>query len=57
MHVSDEEIEERKMEWNAPPLVSKGILGKYARLVSCASEGAVTDPFKSTPYKEVVKNR
>ncbi len=44
--VSDEEFEARRKEWVAPPLYSEGVLGKYARLVSCASKGAVTDLFE-----------
>ena len=46
MDVSDEEIERRRKDWVAPPLYSKGVMGKYARLVSCASIGAVTDAFE-----------
>ena len=41
--VSDEELKKRKENWQAPKLVSRGILAKYARSVSCASTGAVTD--------------
>ncbi|WP_156289780.1 dihydroxy-acid dehydratase [Oceanobacillus salinisoli] len=41
--VSEEELEARRKEWVAPPLYKKGILGKYAHTVSCASKGAVTD--------------
>ena len=42
--VSDEELSNRLKEWKEPPLrYSKGILYKYARLVSSASKGAVTD--------------
>ena len=44
LHLSDEIIAERKSTWQAPPLkVEKGILRKYAKLVSTASEGCVTD--------------
>ncbi len=46
MDVSDEELERRRKDWVAPPLYSKGVMGKYARLVSCASIGAVTDAFE-----------
>lgn len=46
MDVSEEELAERRKNWVAPPLYSKGVMGKYARLVSCASIGAVTDSFK-----------
>jgi dihydroxy-acid dehydratase len=42
--VSDEELKERRENWNQPPLAySQGVLYKYARLVSSASTGAVTD--------------
>jgi dihydroxy-acid dehydratase len=45
-HVSHEEIQERLKSWRAPvPRVTRGTLAKYARLVSDASEGAVTDIF------------
>lgn len=43
MHVSDQEIEERKQTTVIPPLYSRGVLGKYAHTVSSASKGAVTD--------------
>lgn len=46
MDVSKEELARRRKEWVAPPLYSKGVMGKYARLVSCASIGAVTDAFE-----------
>lgn len=45
MHVPDHVLQERKKSWTAPELVSRGVLGKYARTVSCASKGAVTDDF------------
>ncbi|RBW69480.1 dihydroxy-acid dehydratase [Bacillus taeanensis] len=42
--ITEEEYERRKKEWVQPPLkVTKGILGKYAKLASSASKGAVTD--------------
>ncbi|PTX63178.1 dihydroxy-acid dehydratase [Melghirimyces profundicolus] len=42
--LSEAELERRKKEWQAPPLpASRGVLNKYARLVSSASRGAVTD--------------
>jgi dihydroxy-acid dehydratase len=42
--VSDEKLSNRLKKWKEPPLrYSKGILNKYARLVSSASKGAVTD--------------
>ncbi len=38
------EIKTRKAEWKAPKAPYKmGVLAKYAKLVSSASEGAVTD--------------
>ncbi|MFS1511266.1 dihydroxy-acid dehydratase [Chengkuizengella sp. SCS-71B] len=44
MDVSEEEMEERKQQWKERPLrYSRGVLNKYARLVSSASKGAVTD--------------
>ena len=43
MNVSDEELERRRNNWEAPPLYTKGVLGKYAHNVTCASRGAVTD--------------
>ncbi len=41
--ISEEEFERRQQGWTAPPLHKKGVLGKYAHNVSCASVGAVTD--------------
>ncbi|WP_342388975.1 dihydroxy-acid dehydratase [Salinicoccus bachuensis] len=41
--VSEEEMDRRRGEWEAPPLYKKGVLGKYAHNVTCSSEGAVTD--------------
>ncbi|QMW02744.1 dihydroxy-acid dehydratase [Spirosoma foliorum] len=44
LHVSDEELAQRKSEWKQPaPLFTKGVLGKYIRNVKSASEGCVTD--------------
>ncbi len=46
MDVSDEELERRKGNWVAPQLkFKKGVMYKYAKTVSCASEGCVTDEF------------
>jgi dihydroxy-acid dehydratase len=43
--VSDAEIEARLADYEPPaPAVTKGVLAKYASLVSSASEGAVTQP-------------
>jgi dihydroxy-acid dehydratase len=42
--VSAEEMAARLQDWKEPPLrYSRGVLNKYARLVSSASKGAVTD--------------
>jgi len=44
--VSEEELAKRKTNWKQPELKhKKGVLYKYARTVSCASEGCVTDEF------------
>lgn len=43
--VSEEEFEKRRQGWTAPPLHTRGVLGKYAHNVSCSSIGAVTDFF------------
>ncbi len=44
--VSDEELAKRKEKWVAPELkFKKGVLYKYARSVSSASQGCVTDEF------------
>ncbi len=44
VELSDDEIEERRKNWTAPDLKFKsGILYKYAKNVSTASEGCVTD--------------
>ena len=44
LEISDSELAERKLKWKAPKLkVSSGVLYKYAKLVSSASKGCVTD--------------
>jgi dihydroxy-acid dehydratase len=44
--ISDEEIAKRKAAWVRPePRYTRGVLAKYAKLVSTASEGAVTDKY------------
>ena len=46
LHVSEDEINKRKLNWKKPKLkVNKGSLFKYARFVSSASKGCVTDEF------------
>ena len=43
--ISDEEIEARLAAYEPPaPSVTRGVLAKYAALVSSASEGAITEP-------------
>jgi dihydroxy-acid dehydratase len=44
LNVNDAELDQRRAAWRAPkPPYSTGVLGKYARQVSCSSKGAVTD--------------
>ena len=44
VEVSVIEMKRRRRSWKAPkPFASRGVLAKYARTVSSASEGAVTD--------------
>ena len=46
LEVSEDELDLRKEKWIAPPLkVSSGVLYKYAKTVSPASLGCVTDEF------------
>ena len=43
MRVPDDELGARRSEWTAPePTYTRGVMAKYAKLVSSASEGAVT---------------
>ncbi|HUW00426.1 MAG TPA: dihydroxy-acid dehydratase [Gallionella sp.] len=44
LNVNDEEVARRRAAWQPPePRYTRGVLAKYARLVSTASKGAVTD--------------
>ncbi len=44
VNVDAEELEQRRRKWQQPePYTTRGLLAKYAKLVSSASEGAVTD--------------
>lgn len=44
LHVSEEELSQRRRNWQAPPpRYTRGVLAKYAKLVSSSSIGAVTD--------------
>ena len=46
LHVDDAELAIRRAAWTAPaPYATRGTLAKYAKLVSSASEGAVTDKY------------
>ncbi|MEQ8858376.1 MAG: dihydroxy-acid dehydratase [Pseudomonadales bacterium] len=46
LHVSEADLDARRRRWQAPaPYARRGVLAKYARLVSPASEGAVTDKY------------
>ena len=45
LHVSDEELENRKKQWRRPePNYSTGALAKFASLVGSAAKGAITKP-------------
>jgi dihydroxy-acid dehydratase len=44
LHLNEHEINRRLDKWQQPaPRYTRGVLAKYAKLVSSASEGAVTD--------------
>ena len=44
VNLSEEEIEKRKKSWfNPKPYTNRGVLSKYAKVVSSASLGAITD--------------
>jgi dihydroxy-acid dehydratase len=44
LNISDQELAERRAAWQPPkPRYTKGVLAKYAKLVSSSSVGAVTD--------------
>lgn len=44
VELTDKELERRRQTWTPPaPRYERGVLAKYARLVSSAAEGAVTD--------------
>ncbi|MDO8270324.1 MAG: dihydroxy-acid dehydratase [Gammaproteobacteria bacterium] len=46
LHLSDAEINARLAAWQKPaPRYTRGVLAKYAKTVSSASEGAVTDKY------------
>ncbi|CAI8249184.1 MAG: Dihydroxy-acid dehydratase [Prochlorococcus marinus str. MIT 9313] len=44
LNIENDELERRSSEWKKPqPRYQTGVLGKYARMVSSSSKGAVTD--------------
>jgi dihydroxy-acid dehydratase len=44
LNVDEAELSRRRADWVKPePRYKTGVLGKYARLVSSSSKGAVTD--------------
>lgn len=44
LRVSPNELQERRKSWSAPPLkFSQGTMYKYAKMVSDASHGCITD--------------
>jgi dihydroxy-acid dehydratase len=44
VELTDQELQERRLQWSPPPArYNRGVLAKYARLVSSADKGAVTD--------------
>jgi dihydroxy-acid dehydratase len=45
LEIGEEDLAARRRSYRAPaPRATTGVLAKYARLVSSASEGAVTSP-------------
>lgn len=55
VNLSEQELQARKLDWKAPKLVARGQLAKFARLVSSASKGAVTDAFEDETAPEPQK--
>jgi len=48
LNVPDAELNRRRAAWQAPaPRYRRGVLAKYARLVSSSSAGAITDDLMS----------
>ena len=44
LNISDEDIKSRLSSWKQPaPRYTRGVLAKYAKVVSSASVGAITD--------------
>ncbi|MGZ6988853.1 MAG: dihydroxy-acid dehydratase domain-containing protein, partial [Thermoanaerobaculia bacterium] len=60
LEVGEEELAARRRSYRAPaPRATTGVLAKYARLVSSASEGAVTSPVKpaASPSNATARER
>lgn len=50
LNISADELARRRANWRAPaPRFTRGVLGKYAKLVSSSSLGAVTDSAAEAP--------
>jgi len=46
LNVSEEELGKRRTQWKQrAPRYTRGLMGKYTKIVSTASKGAVTDLF------------
>ncbi len=44
LNISEEELRQRRAAWQPPqPRYTRGVLAKFAKLVSTASRGAITD--------------
>ncbi|QDQ43263.1 dehydratase family protein [Methylacidiphilum kamchatkense Kam1] len=43
LHVTPEVLQKRQSKWSPPPLKCRGVLYKFAKTVSQANLGAVTD--------------
>jgi dihydroxy-acid dehydratase len=55
VHLSGDELSERRMRWEAPPLnATQGILYKYAYTVSSATEGCVTDEYRNVKKTQLI---
>jgi dihydroxy-acid dehydratase len=56
VHLTMEELDERRRIWEAPPLnATQGILYKYAHTVSSATEGCVTDEFQKEKRGQLIQ--
>ena len=52
VEVSEEELTSRRSNLVTPPLVTRGVLGKYVHMVSSSAYGAVTDFYRKELRKE-----